>query len=124
MAQEIQLVPSNGLSLAGGGKKKKKGKKGRKGGDDDIFADEVQDMAIETGLMTGGERFVFSAMLDGIDSNEKVEASQKKEAKRNLCLKALVAGAIARRFLKRNTVLAAGARATMAIAAVNLGRQI
>lgn len=121
MAGEIVVSGSQAMGNYSGGKKKKKKKKG-KGNGDDLFADEVQDMAIDTGIMVLGEKFVMSGQLAAIDANESIPKERKSDEKRNYCLKVIVASAIVQRFVKRSSFVASAARSARAVAAVNLGQ--
>ena len=121
----LMLGGDTGLSFPGEGKKKKK-KKNKRGGaeGDGIFVDEVQDMAYEAAGAVGIEKFYFSNKMADIDADKTIPDEKKRDAKRDFCVKGLVATAIARRMLRRGTMLGSGARAAFAVAAVNLGQNL
>ncbi len=126
MGKSDALAIIDGGAIQAAPRKGKKGKKGKKGGggDNDVFADEVQDMAYEAAATVGIQKIYFGGQMERIQNDAAIPPERKQEAKRDYSAKFLLGSIVARRIFKRGTMLGAAARGASAVAAVNLGQNL
>lgn len=122
----LAVIGETGLSLGEGSKKGKKRKNKMVVGEKGLFVDEVTDIGYEVGGILGLQKFYYNGMLESIDRSctdkaGKVDIEKANAAKKDVLFKHLLGSVVARRMVRRSTVLGAAARAVTAIAAVHLG---